>query len=58
MEITNREKLKAVINNMNSDGGVSQEQWEVILLTSIADSLAIIADALINRKDDSNGNDR
>jgi hypothetical protein len=58
MEITNREKLKAVINNMSSDGGVSQEQWEVILLTSIADSLAIIADALIDRKDDSNGNDR
>ena len=58
MEMTNREELKAVIDNLNSDGGVSQEQWEVILLTSIADSLAIIADALTDRKDDSNGNDR
>ena len=58
MGITNREKLKTVINNMNSDEGVSQEQWEVILLTSIADSLAIIADALTDRKDDSNGNDK
>lgn len=58
MGITNRETLEAVINNMNSDGGVSQEQWEVTLLTSIANSLAIIADALTDRKDDSNGNDR
>lgn len=58
MGMTNREELKAVINNMNSDGGVSQEQWEVTLLTSIANSLAIIADALTDRKDDSNGNDR
>lgn len=56
--MTNRETLEAVINNMNSDGGVSQEQWEVTLLTSIANSLAIIADALTDRKDDSNGNDR
>lgn len=58
MGITNRETLEAVINNMNSDGGVSQEQWEVTLLTSIANSLAIIADSLTDRKDDSNGNDR
>lgn len=58
MGMTNREVLRAVIDNMNSDGGVSKEQYNTLLLTSIANSLAIIADALTDRKDDSNGNDR
>ncbi len=58
MGMTNREVLKAVIDNMNSDGGVPKEQWNILLLTSIANSLAIIADALTDRKDDSNGNNR
>ena len=53
--MTNRETLRAVIDNMNSDGGVPQEQWNTMLLTSIANSLAIIADVLTDRKD--NGND-
>lgn len=58
MGMTNREVLKAVIDNMNSDGGVPKEQYNTLLLTSIADSLATIADALTDRKNDSNGNDR
>lgn len=58
MGMTNREELKAVIDNLNSDGGVPKAQWNIVLLTSIANSLAIIADALTDRKDDSNGNDR
>lgn len=57
MGMTNREELKAVIDNLNSDGGVTKEKWNIVLLTSIANSLAIIADALTDRKDDSNGND-
>jgi len=56
--MTSRETLRAVIDNMNSDGGIPKEQWNILLLTSIANSLAIIADALTDRKDDSNGNDR
>ncbi len=57
MGMTNRETLRTVIENMNSDGGVSQEQWNTLLLTSIANSLAVIADALTERKNNSNGND-
>lgn len=53
--MTNRETLRDVINDVKSAGGASQEQWNTILLTSIANSLAIIADALTDRKDDSNG---
>lgn len=56
--MTNREALRAAIDNMNSDGGIPNEQLNTVLLTSIADSLAIIADTLTDRKDDSNGNDR
>lgn len=55
--MTHRETLRAVIDDMkNSAGEVSPEQWNTILLTSIANSLAIIADALTDRKDNSNGN--
>ena len=56
--MTNTETLRAVINDMkNSDGEVSQEQWNTLLLTSIANSLAIIADALTDREGNNNGND-
>ena len=55
MEMSNRETLKDVVDKMNSDGGVPQEQWYTILLTSIANSLAIIADVLTDRKDNTNG---
>lgn len=55
MEMTNREILRDVIDNMkNSDGGVSQEQWIVILLTSIANSLEILADTLTDKKNNNN----
>lgn len=51
--MTNRETLRAVIDEINSDGGMPQEKWITFLLTRIADSLTIIADALT----DSNGNE-
>ena len=57
MEMTNREALRAAVDNINSNGGVPPEQWTTLLLTSIADSLAIIADTLTDRKDNSNAND-
>lgn len=44
--MTNREALRAAIDNMSSDGGIPKEQMNTVLLTSIADSLATIADAL------------
>lgn len=46
MGMTNREALRAAIDNMISDGGIPNEQMNAVLLTSIADSLATIADAL------------
>lgn len=54
--MTNKETLRDVIDNMKSDGGVPQNQLNAILLTSIANSLAIIADALTDREGNSNGN--
>ena len=53
MGMTNRETLKTVIDNINSDGEVPQEQWNTVLLTSIANSLAIIADALTENEAES-----
>lgn len=50
MGMTNREMLRAAVNEMNSDGGVPNEKWNTILLTSIANSLAIIADVLTDKK--------
>ena len=47
--MTNRETLRAAIDDINSNGGVSSERWHTILLTSIADSLAIIADVLTDK---------
>lgn len=56
MGMANREALIAAVNSAESDGA-PQELLNTILLTSIADSLAIIADALTDKKDNSNGND-
>ena len=56
MKMTNRETLRTTINEVNSNVGMPPEQMNTILLTSIANSLAIIADALTDRKDNSNGN--
>jgi hypothetical protein len=51
MEMTNSEALRAVIDSMASDGmGRSPEQINTVLLTSIANSLAVIADALTDRE--------
>ena len=44
--MTHQEKLKNDIDLMNVGGGVSHNAWEMFLLTSIADSLAAIADCL------------
>ena len=45
--MTNRETLRDVIEDMGIHlEGVSKEEYNTILLTSIANSLAIIADAL------------
>jgi len=55
--MTYREEFRALIEDAYLDEGVSQEQINTILLTSIATSLAIIVDALTYRKDDSDDND-
>lgn len=47
--MTEQEKLEKNINDMNAKGGVSKEKWELLLLTSIANSLAIIADRMADR---------
>jgi len=57
IEMTYREEFRALIEDAYLDEGVSQEQINTILLTSIATSLAIIVDALTYRKDDSDDND-
>lgn len=57
MGMTNREALKAVFDNMKSDGGVPQEQLNTLLLTSIANSLAVIADVLTDKKGVGDGDD-
>ena len=54
MEMTNRETLKSVIDDMNSNGGVPQDQLNTILLLSIANSLAIIADAFLTESEEKN----
>ena len=52
MGMTNREALRAAIDNMNSDGGgIPNEQLNTVLLTSIADSLATIADVLTDMRE-------
>lgn len=49
--MTNRENLKNVLEDLNSNGGAPQEQLNTLLLTSIANSLAIIADSLTDGND-------
>ena len=46
MGMTNRKALRNLIDNMNLDEGITQGQFNTLLLTSIANSLAIIADVL------------
>ncbi len=48
--MTHQEKLKHDTEQMNADGGASHNAWEMFLLTSIADSLAAIADCLIEKE--------
>lgn len=55
MGMTNREILRDVIDEINSNGGMPQEQLNTLLLTSIANSLAIIADALTDKKGNEDG---
>ena len=50
--MTNRETLRDVIDSMKSDGEVPQEQLNTVLLTSIANSLAIIADKMADRSEE------
>ena len=54
MGMTKREALIAVIDDMKSNGMASQDQLNTVLLSSIADSLAVIADELheLNSKGD------
>lgn len=54
MEMTNSETLKAALDYMNSNEMTSKDQLNAVLLTSIASSLAIIADELhkLNSKGD------
>lgn len=58
MGMTNRQALKTlIINNMKDEGIKTRKDLNTLLLVSIANSLAIIADVLTDRKDNSNGND-
>lgn len=47
--MTEQEKLEKNVNDMNAEGGSSKEEWNLLLLTSIANSLAIIADRMADR---------
>ena len=54
MGTTNREALRTMIDEVNSGGGMpSSEQMNTLLLMSIANSLATIADALTDEKAES-----
>lgn len=48
--MTHQEKLKHDTEQMNASGGASHQAWELFLLTSIADSLAAIADCLTEKE--------
>lgn len=58
MKMTNSEALKAlIIDNMNSDEGIkTRKDLNTLMLVSIANSLAVIADALTDRKEIEHGN--
>jgi hypothetical protein len=49
--MTEQEKLEKNVNDMNAEGGGTKEKWELLLLTSIANSLAIIADRMTDRSE-------
>lgn len=58
MGMTNREALKKVIvDNMKDEGIKTRADLNTLILVSIANSLAAIADVLTDRKENSNGND-
>ena len=48
--MTHQEKLRQDTEQMNVGGGASHQDWELYLLTSIADSLAVIADCLTEKE--------
>lgn len=48
--MTHQEKLIKTTEQMNAGGGKTHQEWELILLTSIADSLATIADCLTEKE--------
>ena len=43
-------ELAAKINEANAEGGLPDEQWNLLLLTDMAKSLATIVDALSEGK--------
>lgn len=57
--MTLQEKLRQSTEQMNAGGGASHQDWELFLMTSIADSLAVIADCLtvITKEEMKDGND-
>lgn len=57
MGMTNRKVLRDVIDNIKPDGAVPQELLNTLLLTSIANSLAVIADVLTDKKGVGDGDD-
>lgn len=49
-EMTHKENLEQRTKEINNKGGASLQDWELLLLTSIADSLAVIADCLTEKE--------
>lgn len=47
--MTYKEKLEQSIEEMNNEGS-SHQNWELFFLTSIANSLAVIADCLTEKE--------
>ena len=51
-ELARQEKLKRDIEQMNTRGGASHHTWELLFFSSIADSLATLADCLTEKEDE------
>lgn len=49
--MSRKEEFIDYLKERNKDGGMSHQQWVPCLLTDIALSLAVIADALTERKE-------
>ena len=49
--MTCMEKLLSAVERENEGEGTTMERWKIVLLTSIADSLAVIADKLTEEND-------